>query len=178
MKRNFTSLSSREALRLAIVIEERNAHIYQRLGEMFSKSCPDSPQIPAAFHELADRERLHGANLTERYSKRFGALRADMSEEDIWDLIEAPRLDVADIQAAVEAGDALAARRMALGMALAAEQGAVKYYTRVAGTTPDPELKALCEEFVTDEREHTGWVEQALAQLGSPVNPVEARETD
>ncbi len=173
VKRNFTSLSPQEALRLAIVIEERNAHIYQRLGEMFSKSCADSPQIPSAFYELANEERQHAIDLTERYIKRFGAVQADITEEDIWDFIEAPRLAVADILAAIEAGDELAARRMAFEMALAAEQGAVKYYARVAKTTPDPELKALCEEFVAMEQEHTGWAEQALGQLGPHSNPVE-----
>jgi rubrerythrin len=172
VKRNFTSLSPQEALRIAIVIEERNAHIYQRLGEVFSKCCPDSPQIPSAFYDLANEERQHGILLTERYFERFGAVHADITEEDIWDFIEVPRLAVADILAAVEAGDALAARRMAFEMALAAEQGAVNYYARVAKTTPDPELKALCEEFVAMEREHTDWVEQALGQPGPHLNPV------
>ena len=170
VKRDFASLSPREALRVAIAIEKRNTHLYQRLGEMFSKACPDSPQIPAAFRELANEERQHGVDLTARYTKRFGALHADITEEDIWGFIEAPRLAVADILAAVEAGDALAARRMALEIALAAEQSALNYYTWVAEATHDPELKALCEEFAAMEKEHSGWVEHALGQL-NPVAP-------
>ena len=166
MKRDLASLSPREALQVAIVIEERNAHIYQRLAEIFSKSCPDSPQIPSAFYELANTERAHGATLTARHFQRFGAVHADITEEDIWDFIEVPRLRVADISAAVEAGDGALARRMAFEMALAAERSAVNYYARLAENTPDLELRTLYQEFVAFEQEHTDWAEQALGQLG------------
>ena len=166
MKRDLASLSHREALRIAIVIEERNAHIYHRLAEIFSRSCPDSPQIPSAFYELANTEREHGATLTARHLERFGAVHADITEEDIWDFIEVPSLRVADISAAVEAGDGARARRMAFEMALAAERSAVNYYGRLVENTSDPELKALYKEFVAFEQEHTDWAQQALGQLG------------
>jgi rubrerythrin len=174
MKRAFTSLSPREALRIAIVIEERNAQIYQRLAEMFGKSCPESPQIPSAFHDLANMERKHGMLLTKSYGERFGAVRTNLTEDDIWDFIETPRLAVADILTAVEAGDARGARRMALQMALGAEEDAVNYYARVAETTLDPELKALCEEFVAFEQEHTSWVEKELGQPDTGSGPAAA----
>ena len=178
MKRDFTSLSLREALRIAIVIEERNTHVYQRLAEMFSKSCPDSPQIPSAFYDLANAERQHGILLTARYFVRFGAAPADITEEDIPDFIEMPRLKVADILAAVEAGDVLAARRMAFELALAAEQSAVNYYARLAETTPDPELKALYKEFLAFEREHTDSLEQALGQHGPHLTLVQPTQKE
>ena len=167
MKRDFASLSPREALGIAIVIEERNAHTYQRLGEMFSKSCPDSPQIPSAFYDLANTERDHAVVLTARHLERFGAVPADTTEEDIQDFIEVPRLRVADILLAIEEGDVALARRMAFEMALAAERSAVKYYARLAEITPDPELRALYKEFVAFEQEHTDWAEKALGQAGS-----------
>jgi len=166
VKRDFASLSPREALRIAIVIEERNAHIYHRLGEMFSRSFPDTPQIPSAFYDLANTELEHGAILTARHFERFGAIHADVTEEDICDFIEVPSLRVADISAAVSAGDVALARRMAFEMALAAERSAVDYYARLVENTPDPELKALYKEFVAFEQEHTDWAEQALGQLG------------
>lgn len=174
MKRAFTSLSPREALRIAIVIEERNAQIYQRLAEMFGKSCPESPQIPSAFHDLANMERKHGMLLTKSYAERFGAVRTNLTEDDIWDFIEAPKLTVGDILTAIEAGDARGARRMALQMALGAEEDAVNYYARVAETTLDPDLKALCEEFVAFEQEHTSWVEKELGQPDTRSGPAEA----
>jgi rubrerythrin len=178
VKRDLTSLSLREALRIAIVIEERNTHVYQRLGEMFSKSCPDSPQIASAFYDLENMERQHGILLTARYFVRFGAVPADITEEDIWDFIEVPRLAVADILAAVEAGDVLAARRMAFEMALAAEQSAVHYYARLAETTPDPELKTLYKEFVAFEQKHSDGLEQALGQPGPHLNLVEPTQKE
>ncbi|MGB9072333.1 MAG: ferritin family protein [Terriglobales bacterium] len=172
MQRDFASLSPREALRIAILVEERNTHIYHRLGEMFSKLCPDSPQVPSAFFDLANTERQHGVLLTARYSERFGALDKHTTAESTVDLIEVPRLGIADILVAVEAGDVPSAGRMAYEMALAAEQSTLNYYARLAETTPDPDLKALYKEFVTFEQAHTDWLEQALGELGPLANPL------
>jgi rubrerythrin len=166
VKRDFALLSPREALRFAIVIEERNTQLYHRLGEMFSRFCPDSPQIVSAFYDLSNTERQHGILLTSRYCERFGAVDADITEEDIRSLVEVPRLCVGDILEAAEAGELVSARRMAFEMALATERNAVNYYVRLIETTDDPELKALYQELVTFEREHTDWVEQAINQLG------------
>jgi len=57
MKPDFPSLSPRAALRYAIIVEARNTQIYNRLGEMCSRWCPDSPQIVSAFSDLAEREK-------------------------------------------------------------------------------------------------------------------------
>jgi hypothetical protein len=120
----------------------------------------------STFYDLANLERQHGIPLTARYVERFGGVHADITEEDIWNLIEMPRLRVGDILAAAEAGDLVLARRMAFEMALATECSTVSYYARLAETTPDPELKALYKEFVAFEQEHTDGLEQALGQLG------------
>jgi rubrerythrin len=166
VKRDFALLTPREALGFAIVIEERNTQLYHRLGEMFSKFCPDSSQIVSAFYDLANLERQHGILLASRYCERFGAVHADITEEDIRNLIEVPRLRVGDILTAAEAGDVFSARRMAFEMALATERNTVNYYVRLVETTADPELKALYQEFVAFEEEHADWVEQAIDQLG------------
>jgi len=166
VKRDFASLSPQEAFQVAIVIEERNTQLYHRMGEMFSKFCPDSPQIVSTFCDLANTERQHGILLTSRYCERFGAVHADITEEDIQDLIEVPRFRVGDILAAAEAGDLAFARPIAFEMALATERSTVNYYARLVETTPDPELKALYKEFVAFEQEHTDELEQALGQLG------------
>jgi rubrerythrin len=169
LKRSFASLSTREVLRVAIAIEERNAHIYHRLGEILARSCPGSLQVSSAFYELADTERKHGALLVRRYSERFGPVLADIAEEDIEYLVEMPQLDVANILAAVEAGDVWRARRLALEIVRAAECNAVKYYSRLVETTSDPELNALYRELLAFEQEHNDWLEHALGQ--EPQSP-------
>ncbi len=164
MKRSFASLNIQEALRVAIAVEDRNTHIYHRLGEILARSCSGSPQVSSAFHELADTERNHSALLAIRYSERFGAVPTDISEPDIEDLIETPQPNIADIVAAAEAGDVHGARRLALEMVRATECSAVTYYTRLVGATSDPEMKALYKEFLAFEQEHNDWVEQELGQ--------------
>jgi rubrerythrin len=166
VKRDFALLSPQEALRIAIVIEKRNTQLYHRMGEMFSKFCPDSPQIVSTFYDLADTERQHSVVLTARYCERFGGVQADITEEDIRDLIEMPGLRVGDILAAAQEGDTTLARRIALETALATERSTVNYYARLVETTLDPELKALYKEFVAFEQEHTDGLEQELGDLG------------
>src|ERR1035437_10138079 len=143
VKRDFASLSPQEAFQVAIVIEERNTQLYHRMGEMFSKFCPDSPQIVSTFYDLANTERQHGILLTSRYCERFGAVHADITEEDIQDLIEVPRFRVGDILAAAEAGDVAFAQRLLFEWSLPTDPSTVTSSPRLIETTPDPELKAL-----------------------------------
>lgn len=164
LKRSFASLNPREVLCIAIAIEERNAHIYHRLGEILARFCPGSSQVSSAFYELADTERKHGALLARRYRERFGPVRAEIVEEDIEDRIEMPQLNLADVSAVVEAGDVPGARRLAFEIVRAAECNAVKYYLRLVETTSDPELNALYREFLAIEQEHNDWLEHALGQ--------------
>src|SRR6516164_7254022 len=61
MKRDFASLSTQEALHVAIFIEERNAEIYHQFAEMFAEfRDPESLEIAAAFWDMATEERKHG----------------------------------------------------------------------------------------------------------------------
>lgn len=165
MKRYFPLLSPPEALRYAISVEERNTQIYDRLGEMFSRFCPDSPKIVSAFCDLANREKQHATKLNSRYRERFGALSVNVSEDDVQDPIEVPQLSVGDILEFAQKGDAVSAQRGAFEMALAAEQEALDFYAHLVKNTTDPELKALYQELLTLEQEHTGWVEQAIRQV-------------
>jgi len=168
VKRDFALLSPQEALLFAIVIEERNTQLYHRLGEMFSKFCPDAPPIASAFCDLENTERQHGILLTSRYRERFGEVPASINEDDVRNLIEVPRLRVGDILDAAEAGDLSLAKRLAFEMALETERNAVDYYVRLSEVTTDQELKALYQELVRFEQEHTDWAEQAIRQLGHP----------
>lgn len=171
MKRDFSSLNPREALSIAIAIEERNADIYHLLGDLFSQFCPDDPTIASSFLDLARAEHEHGELLTNRLCERYGNGKDAIAEEDIRDFIETPRFEVASVVEAVETGQPGSARRIALEIAAAAERSAVHYYRRLAATTPDSELKALYEEFVTFEQEHTDRLETEIGAPSSNLRP-------
>jgi rubrerythrin len=51
-------------------------------------------------------------------------------------------------------------REMALAVARAAEDSVTRFYRRLAESTKDAELKALYEEFVAFETNHSGCLEQ------------------
>lgn len=169
MKRDFSSLTGPEALRIAIAIEDRNAETYRQLGDLFSQLCPESSALASSFFELSATERQHSIALSMRYLERFGTVSAGIAEEDICDFIEVPRYKVADIVAAMENGNSGSGRRIALEIAAAAERSALHYYQRLAAVERDPQMKSLYQEFAGFEQEHTDWIEAELASKCSDL---------
>jgi rubrerythrin len=154
-KRPFASLSTQEALHIAIGVEARNAKIYQQLAELFgSFSDRDSSEIAAVFLEMAAEEHTHGSELQERYNARFGTSSCSLTEDDIDPLIEAPHVPNGNIFAIARAGAAMAPAVQALEIALAAEEGALRFYGYLSEITDDPELRAFYHELAHFEAEH------------------------
>ena len=165
MKRDFASLSAQEALHVAIFIEERNAEIYHQFAEMFAEfRDPESLEIAAAFWDMATEERKHGTALQKRYFERWGTRPCAVTEEDISDFIEVPRLENGEIFTISKLKVGRSPRELALEIAMDAEQNAVRYYHRLSETTVDEALKALYREFVDFEAGHTDWIEKKLTQ--------------
>jgi len=166
VKRNFASLAAQEALHVAVFIEERNATIYREFSEMFAEfRDPESLEIAAAFWEMSNEERGHGTTLQKRYFERYGTRPCAMTEEDISDFIEVPRLENGEIFTITKLKVGRSPRERAFEIALAAEESAVRFYRRLAESTRDQELHALYEEFVAFEENHSGWLEQKVAQV-------------
>ena len=165
MKRDFASLNCQEALHVAIFIEERNAEIYHQFAEMFAEfRDPESLEIAATFWDMANEERCHGTSLQKRYFDRYGTAPCAVTEEDISDFIEVPRLENGDIFTISRLKVGRSPRHMALEIAHAAEKNAVRYYTRLAETTEDPELQALYKEFVDFETNHSDWLDKKVLE--------------
>jgi len=155
VQRLFSSLNPRESLVFAIMIEERNHHVYSRLGDLFRKHCSNEPELQSLFYDLARKEKQHGTLLQEHHDARFGPMELSISEDAILESIEAPHLNLGDILAAAETGDAAAALRMSLEMAIATENGAVAFYSELVKRTTDSELKSLYEQLLVFEQDHT-----------------------
>jgi rubrerythrin len=165
MKREFASLSAQEALHVAIFIEERNAEIYHQFAEMFAGfRDSESLEIASTFWDMAAEERNHGTELQRRYFDRYGTRPCAITEDDIRDFIEVPRLDNGDIFAISRAKGGRSPRQLALEIAIAAEQNALRYYTRLSELTEETELRQLYREFVDFESDHTDFLQKKVAE--------------
>lgn len=166
MKRAFASLNAQEALHVAIFIEERNANVYRQFSEMFAEfRDPESLEMASAFWEMSKEERGHGTTLQGRYFDRYGTQPCAATEEDISDFIEVPRLENGRIFSVDEVKTGRSPREMAFEIAAAAEDSALRFYTSLAETCTDAELRAVYQEFVDLEANHSGWLNQKLTEL-------------
>jgi rubrerythrin len=167
MKREFSSLSAQEALHVAIFIEERNAALYEEFAGLFTEfKDPESLEMAATFMEMAEEERAHSSQLQERYFERYGRSGCAITEEEVREIIEMPRLDNG-IFAIAKAKVSPVPARQALEVALAAELSAQRFYRRLAEITPDPALRNFYKELATFEKDHTRDLERRMQMAGS-----------
>jgi rubrerythrin len=167
MKRAFSSLNPQEALHAAIFIEERNAEVYHRFAEMFTEfRDAESLEIASVFWDMAVEEKRHSGILQVRYQERYGNGRCSLTEEDLQDMIEVPRLEDGDVFASGETTKT-GARDRALQVALAAEKNAHDYYAKLVEQTEDGPLRRLYTELSMMEEGHVNYLQNMLA--GSPM---------
>jgi erythrin-vacuolar iron transport family protein len=67
--KNFSDLTEREVLAVAISSEEEDSRIYMSFAEDLRERYPDSAKV---FEEMAEEERGHRHMLLEMYQQRFG----------------------------------------------------------------------------------------------------------
>ena len=78
--KNFSELTEREVLAVAIASEEEDSRIYMTFAEDLRERYPDSAKL---FEEMADEERGHRHRLLEMYEQRFGAHLPPIRREDV-----------------------------------------------------------------------------------------------
>jgi erythrin-vacuolar iron transport family protein len=167
MKREFTSLTPQEALHVAVFIEERNAALYHRFAEMFVEFRDlESLEIAGVFWDMAVEENHHSTKLLELYAERFGNTACTVTEEDICDMIEVPRLEDGDVFAS-DPHNTNSARERALQVALAAELNARKFYSGIATATTDTKLRRLYKELAEFETDHVEFLERKVSQTAA-----------
>src|SRR4051812_26767042 len=175
MKREFASLSAQEALHVAIFIEERNAEIYTQFAELFAEfKDSESLQMAQVFWDMAEEERHHGTMLQERYFERYGTQHCIVTEEDIRDLIEVPKLDNGEIFAIVRSQTAHSPRYKALEIALAAEQSAQRFYARMIPGTEDEALRQAYRELAEFEDNHSRFLREKIEMAKRAAGTEEA----
>jgi rubrerythrin len=163
MKRSFASLNPQEALHVAIFIEERNAELYQQFADMFTEFADsESLVIAEVFREMTAEEKTHSSKLQTMYLERFGTSSCSLTEENLVELIEVPRLEQVDFFPPPERNK-VSARDRALQVALNAERSAQQYYVDLVEKTEPGPLRLLYRELAEMEDAHVASLEQKMS---------------
>ena len=131
--RNFSDLTEKEVLALAIANEEEDNRIYTDIAEGLRQDYPASANV---FTEMAEEESEHRHRLIELYREKFGEhiplirrhdVRGFIQHKPVWQIqplsLDAVR-ELADApHLGVERGAALAQGVAEAGLAIAAGRG-------------------------------------------------------
>jgi erythrin-vacuolar iron transport family protein len=149
---DFARLGLRDALDLAILIEDEAEERYQLFAEqMEACNALDSARF---FHFMAENEAKHGQELRRRREDRFGTVPATVHSGMIQD-VEAPGFDQAH---------PFMSARQALEVALQAEIRAHDFFAAALPYLDDPEVGALFDELRREEVDHRDLVRKELAK--------------
>ncbi len=78
--KNFSDLTEREILAVAISSEEEDSRIYMTFAEDLAERYPDTAKI---FEEMAEEEKGHRHMLLEMYEQRFGPHLPPIRRDDV-----------------------------------------------------------------------------------------------
>jgi rubrerythrin len=162
---DFARLELRDALDLAILIEEEAKDRYEQFTKIVGgRYRGDASDV---FRTMAGYEAKHGAQLAERRKQLFGAEPVRVSRAMIDD-VEAP--DQGKPRVFMSA-------RQAMEVALASEEKAHDFFVEALGRVTDPEVKKLFAELRDEELEHKKLLQGRLD--GLPPGPdVEEEDAD
>jgi rubrerythrin len=151
---DFTTLSARDALDLAILIEDEAAERYEELAHQLETHR--TPEAAAFFRSMVRNETTHRARLLERRTQLYGDAPRAVSWAMLWN-VEAPEYDEARAFMTV---------RQAMETALRSEEKAHAYFVAALRHVREPEVRALLEELRDDEVQHQDMIRREMARLG------------
>ncbi len=158
---DFDQLSLKDALDLAILVEEEAKERYEEFVDQMEAHHTD--EAAGFFRFMAKNEEKHGTELAERRQRLFPGAPRSVGRAMLWD-VEAPDYD--------EARMFMSARK-ALEVALRCEEKAHAFFVAALPRLKEPDVKALFEELRDEEVEHQELVKQQLAKLppDDPTDP-------
>jgi rubrerythrin len=154
---DFANLSLKDALDLAILIEEEAKERYEEFVDQMT--LHHTPEAAEFFRAMVDNEARHQAELTTWRQSLFEDAPRMVTRSQLWD-VEAPDYDQTR---------AFMTAREAMGVALQCE---IKAYDFFAGALPhikDSEVRSLFEELRDEEMLHQDMVLKELKKL--PPDP-------
>jgi rubrerythrin len=162
---DLSSLSLRDALDLAILIEDEACERYEEFTGIVGERYPgDAADM---FKVMASAEAKHRAQLADRRKKLFGDAPCRLTR-DMLDDVEAPDMGKPRV---------FMSARQAMEVALASEQKAYDFFTGAIAAVPDGDVKQLFDELRAEEVQHQKFVKERLDKL--PTGPdLEEDEVD
>ncbi|MDE8348421.1 MAG: ferritin family protein [Acidocella sp.] len=139
--REFSELSEREVLALAIGSEEEDGRIYSDIAEQLREEYPASSTM---FSEMAAEESEHRHRLLDLYKDKFGNhiplirrqdVRGFLSRKAVWQL---PKPSIADVRQMVES----------------MERETLNFYRLAASRSTDPSVRKLLGDLAEAEQAH------------------------
>jgi rubrerythrin len=139
--RDFSQLSEREILALAIGNEEEDGRIYLDVAERLRDDYPGTAKV---FSEMAAEENEHRRELLELYRTKFGEhiplirrqdVRGFISRQSIWQL---PKPSIDDVRTLAES----------------MEQETQRFYRNAAARTTDVSIRKLLGDLAEAEAAH------------------------
>ena len=154
---DFASLSLRDALDLAVLVEEEARDRYEELAEQME--VHHTPEVARFFRFMAGNEEKHRAALAARRTAECGDAPVGVHRGMIFD-IEAPEYD--EVRASMTV-------RAALATALRSEEKAHGFFVAALACVADPGVRALFEELCEEEVEHQRLVQREIER--APADP-------
>lgn len=150
---NFSSLSLRDALDIAVLIEEEAQERYGELADQLE--LHNTPEAAQFFRHMVTNEGKHADRLRQRRKEIFG------DEPVTVDLSLVPEVEAP----AYESVRAFMTEHQALRIALASETRAENFYRRALHSVTDEAARALFTEMCKEELEHQKLVRDLLDKL-------------
>ena len=164
-KIDFAKLTLKDALDLAVLIEEEARVRYEEFARMVGgRYKGDSDEV---FKNMAVYEGKHRDELKARRQKLFGNAPVTVSLEAIDD-VEAPDRGQPRV---------FMSPRQAMEVALVSEEKAWSYFDDALGHVKDADVRKLFEELRAEEKQHQEYIKKAMATL-PPGPDVEEDEAD
>ncbi len=155
---DFGELSLRDALDLAVLIEEESKERYEELANQML--IHRNLEAERFFWKMVQIELTHERKLSFRRKRLFHHEPVRVTRAMLFD-VEAPEYD--QVRATMSV-------REALGVALSAEKKAYAFFETTLPAVKDPQARELFTELRNEELEHCGMVEAELARL--PPEPM------
>lgn len=150
---DFSALSLRDTLDLAIAIENEAKERYDEFAEQLD--AHDTPEVAKFFRFMSDNEVKHAENLTTQRTELFGDEASTADTSVLFD-IEAPEYDTA--RAFMSIHDAL-------DVAHAAEVKAYDFYDQALPSLQDNSVKELFVRLRNEEVRHQEMIEELRAKV-------------